>query len=391
MKKRFTRILCFLLFVSGAIHSCTIPKHKQAKSFTLWYEEHFSQKQQSHIDYPDEPPAYSLEIMSSSLQIDTLYSSMQGPIDIKRFAFDENEELIWLTGYSVVIVDEKSKLPLSDELMCHNNLNISNKATMPWKVKTLGSETRLFTLSEGQTKVVLPRGFAIPLPANHPLEVASQVLNHNILNPDLTVQHGITINYIKESEVNSHIKPLYQQTLFVTKLIAGPEGQYGEHPKNSKHTHVHSGKTFDSAGGKSCNIGEHEIDPDSYNPFRDEYGRKFTGHWQINHGKEVLRTNVTSMLNLTFDTKVHYIGVHVHPFAESLELRDITTDTTIFKANVENFSDKIGIKQIDHFSSAQGIPMYKNHEYELISIYRDTTNENHTAMATMFLSLHDKE
>jgi len=315
---------------------------------------------------------------------------MEGPYGRRKFDFDGNEVLIWLTGYSVEIVDEKEKQILSDGFMCHNNLNIVNKSSMPWKVNTQGSKTRLFTLTEGQTKLILPDGFGMPLPANQQLEIVSQVLNHNIFNPDITVQQKVTINYIKESETNFTLKPLFQQAVFVTKLLSGPEGQHGEVPKDITHSQTDSGKiSHHNENGKSCNA--EDFDQGTYNPYRDQYGRKFTGHWVIDHDKEILRTNVTSMLNLSFDTRIHHIGVHVHPFAESLELRDITIDTTIFKANIENYSDKIGIKHIDHFSSEEGIPMYRDHEYELISIYQDTTNEDHTAMATMFLSLYDKE
>jgi len=37
-------------------------------------------------------------------------------------------------------------------------------------------------------------------------------------------------------------------------------------------------------------------------------------------------------MNLRFDTTLHYIAVHLHPFAEFLELRDLTADKSILKA-----------------------------------------------------------
>ena len=51
------------------------------------------------------------------------------------------------------------------------------------------------------------------------------------------------------------------------------------------------------------------------------YREPFSGHWVVPPGRQENRTLVTEWLNLRFDTTVHYIAVHLHPFAESLELR----------------------------------------------------------------------
>jgi len=51
----------------------------------------------------------------------------------------------------------------------------------------------------------------------------------------------------------------------------------------------------------------------------DGLGQKFTGHWIVPPGRDVSRNNVTRYLTLPRDTTVHYIAVHLHPFAESLE------------------------------------------------------------------------
>jgi hypothetical protein len=96
-------------------------------------------------------------------------------------------------------------------------------------------------------------------------------------------------------------------------------------------------------------------------------------------------------MNLPFDTKVHYIAVHLHPFARSLELRDLTDGRVIFKSRVRAARNRIGIESVDYLSSKEGIPVYKNHEYELVSIYDNTTKENVDSMAVMFLYVEDKE
>lgn len=55
------------------------------------------------------------------------------------------------------------------------------------------------------------------------------------------------------------------------------------------------------------------------------------------------------------------------------------------------FNNSIGIDQVDYYSSALGIPLYKDHEYELLSVYNNTTSYDQDVMAVMFLYVLDKE
>ena len=99
---------------------------------------------------------------------------------------------------------------------------------------------------------------------------------------------------------------------------------------------------------------------------------------------------MTAYLGLERDTTVHYIAVHLHPFAESLELRDVTTGETVYKSEATNALFKIGLERVAHFASPEGIPIYKDHEYELVSVYNNTTDEPQDSMAVMFLYHWDR-
>ena len=107
-------------------------------------------------------------------------------------------------------------------------------------------------------------------------------------------------------------------------------------------------------------------------------------------GREVNRTLVTQLMQLPYDTKAHYSAVHLHPFAESLEFRDLTAGKTLFKSAARNYEDKIGLDHVDYFSSAEGIELFKDHDYEIVSVYNNTTDEEQDSMAVMYLYLHDK-
>ncbi|MBL4734894.1 MAG: hypothetical protein JKY18_06080, partial [Flavobacteriales bacterium] len=155
------------------------------------------------------------ETKSANLTIDTIFRSMQGPLNIKEVTFKEDaEELVWLVGYETSISDALTRDRLPDAFMCHNNLNIQVKSKFPWMVRTQGTSTRLFTLTEGQTALQLPKGFGIPIPADQPMNMISQVLNHNDPDVDLQVTHDVQIHYLKQSELAAPLVPPYQQAVF---------------------------------------------------------------------------------------------------------------------------------------------------------------------------------
>ena len=102
-------------------------------------------------------------------------------------------------------------------------------------------------------------------------------------------------------------------------------------------------------------------------------------------------TNVTRSMNLPFDATVHYVATHLHPFAQSLELRDLMTGESVYTSRARNFEDRIGLAEVDHYSSDEGFELYQGHEYELVSIYDNTSGEDQDSMAVMFLYLLDEQ
>ena len=75
--------------------------------------------------------------------------------------------------------------------------------------------------------------------------------------------------------------------------------------------------------------------------------------------------------------------MHLHPFAESIELVDLTAGKSIYKSRARNFEDKIGLEHVDYYSDEKGAQLFKNHEYELVSVYDNTTKDTHDSMAVL--------
>ena len=113
-------------------------------------------------------------------------------------------------------------------------------------------------------------------------------------------------------------------------------------------------------------------------------------HWYVPPGRHEYRYTIPSGIPMPFDTTVHYIAVHLHGYGESLELLDKTDGRSIYKSMARNYTDRIGIAELKHFSSVEGIPVFKDHEYELVAVYNNPTDRNIDAMAVMYMYLYDK-
>lgn len=321
------------------------------------------------------PPIHAASVLSQTYHIDAPYRSMTGPASAQYIEIGDQTapELVWITGYeSTVVLEDGTEI--SQEYMCHANLDFD----VPTFYEHFGTRVplsgRLFTLSQGQQKIDFPAGFGIPHVSTDPIILSTQVLNLNEPDPDLHVRHRVTVRYVRDTELARPMRAMFQAAVQGFKSLEGEGMVYGvEDPDIEEH-------------GSGCEVGSSAIDGDAD---VDRLGRKFTAHWIVQPGHEVTRTTVTEFLNLPFDTTAHYIAVHLHPFAESLELLDRTTGQTVFKSRVRAPDDRIGITEVDYFESVEGLPFYADHEYELISVYNNTSGAPVDSMAVMYVYFLD--
>lgn len=321
------------------------------------------------------PPQHSKTVISDQYHIDAKYRSMTGPASAMYVHLTDSTEpeLLWVTGYESTVIGEGGE-EISQEFMCHANLDFDVPTFYDHFDTRVPLSGRMFTLSQGQQKIEFPPGFGIPQISTDPMTLSTQVLNLNLPDPDLDVRHQVTVHYVRDSELTTPMRSLFQAAVQGFKSLEGEGMVYGvDNPDIEEH-------------GSGCEVGSSAIDGDAD---VDAHGRKFTAHWVVEPGHEVTRTLVTEFLNLPFDTKAHYIAVHLHPFAESLELIDRTTGETVFKSGVRAPDDRIGILEVEHYTSTEGIPFHADHEYELVSVYNNTSGEPVDSMAVMYIYFED--
>ncbi len=318
---------------------------------------------------------------SGTYQIDRVYPSMQGPrseILVPLGDPDAEPELLWIKGVHVEVVDEAGD-PISQEFMCHLVASIASLGEHNDFLGIDAVDGRFATLSQGIYQKSYPTGFARPVLSTDALRFDSQVLNLNLENPDARVRHRIVTHFIRDADLAAPMKPITSTYAQVMVLVDGPEGK-GFFGVREPDPAVH---------GDSCAMGRKA---DSFlGVASDGYGQSYAPHWIVEPGRVVNEALVTELMQLRWDTRIHSIDVHLHPFAEWVELRDLTADQTIFRSEARQVERGVGLASVQSYRSEQGIPVYRDHQYAIVSSYDNTSGVDSDAMAVMYLGLHDPE
>ena len=320
-----------------------------------------------------------VDVISPLYEIDRIYRSMTGPWSRTDLVLCKTQtpELLWITGCRVEMVDEQALELMPDQFMCHVNLDFDvDKHKARFGLERYRDE-RLFTLSQGQLEIHFPAGYGIPVMSDEVLSMTSQVLNLNWPDETFKVRHHVTIDYTLDSELNGQtMKPVVQSGVVGLVSLEGREVAFD------------SNELLHGKCTSCCAPGQKAV---AWAEGLDSYAHRFSNHWIIKPGRSEYRTRATSTLNLLRDSTIHYIAVHVHPYAESLELRDVTADQPVFVSQARNLAGLVGLDRVDFLSSPAGVPVFKDHEYELIATYNNTSSEDQDSMAIMFVYLTDNE
>lgn len=375
--------LCSIMLIFILFQSCKTEK----VSFNEWYAQNYPTKEGSY----DSTKMRTVEVVSDVFHIDTIYRSMMGPIYDSIFSIEKKGSLIWLVGYEIDIVSEEGSVLSGADFMCHNNFFLNN-SELPWDEGRFRNSKRVFTMTPGYVSQFFPKGFGVPLPSEQSFKVVFQALNHNLNVIDTNIKHKVRLSYFLEDEIDFPLKKLEMQGVYIMKKFEGPPGRYDEEiPSDWQPDQPNNIGIYHDAQQPTCGVEMLANNPNaSFDQFADKFGRKFTGHWKIPPGKEKesVDFNLPYMRYFEEDVKLYYASAHAHPFCKFLEIYDKTDQKSILKLNFQNFTDKIGVNEIEYFSSIEGVQLYKNHEYTLISEYENTSNDTLSAMSAIYLYLN---
>ncbi len=357
-------IIVIALLAGGIIYWQLPTRHKSIVKSYILYKTGIAANEwiinQGEIEY---------NMVSPDFYIDGVYKSMEGPKATNYVQLTNDTSLVFVTGFKVNAIDSKTKNTISKDFICHTNIDfndVSYYSTFNLEERIGQQYPRMATLSHGFENYKFPEGFGVPMKGKNYLYVTSQAMNQNIENINTMVRHNVSISYSKDQKT----KPLMCQTVFVEI----PFDKYDPFKA-----------PLDPAANICIPV---EIKNHVY---EDENGNKLSGHWVIPPGKKTYKSNVNKMLRLTDSLSLHAATIHVHPFSTSIALYDKTEKKIIFKSNITNHENSIGLTSIESFASVDGVWIYRDHDYELQLEVNNTTQEDKEMMGSMSLFFYDKQ
>ena len=215
--------------------------------------------------------------------------------------------------------------------------------------------------------------------SNETLGLGTQVLNMNFKDAQFQVRHRVLLDFVRDRDAKQPMKPLYQGGIFGLKALAEHEMAFdaaGKPDFGRRQVYV-----LLPAGQESGRVGRghRSIRPQVHRPLGGQAGARSQPHPR------------TTMLNLHADTTIHYIAVHLHPYAESLELRDLTTDESLFKSMPATSTTRSAWLTSIRSPAQRACRSTSDHEYEVVSTYNNTSDEDQDSMAVMYMYLLDRD
>lgn len=358
-------VFCSLIFF-GAIYYISLSNRHQAIIKTrLLHSLHIIDP-----EWSKNTTTKNIQLTSPSFLIDNIYKSMEGPKASTFFTLaPEKDELNWMTGYSVNALNPINNKQLSNDLVCHFNIDYQDQEHHgKWNLldRVNKQYPRLLSLSHGIESINFPIGFGYPFFSNEKFFITTQVLNHNIIDSTFNIKHEINIKYTTKKT----LKPLYPKTIYMM-LPFNMDG---------------IDKPFNKIPENSC------IPVETKNhTYFNKSGETLSGHWKIFKEEKKYTYDTTKQLGIKDTVTVHQIVPHLHPFAKKFSLIDKTNNSIIYSCDVINHENKIGLTSTPSLSSEKGVIMYPTHQYELELITNSPLDEPQDMMASLFLFLYDKE
>lgn len=302
--------------------------------------------------------AFVKTVLFTNMLIDRIYPSMRGPNKEEHVNLTKSDGAVWITRYRAEVLDPATGSGLQ-EYMCHTNLDL---AGVP-KSEANGYMRQEFCISQGQKEIVMPKGYALRIPDDNNLQwrLWVMVLNNNdhVVKKVLNFQSRIEY-YDAVTAAKKKLIPLYQTGAALFPLTVDSNARPGE-PTVKTAVEAEVSDRMD--------------------------GRRRTGHWMVPPGRQELAEDVTRQMNIKRDTTIHYIWMHIHPYAESVEIWDKTANKSLWKGTCQNDPNpkRAAILSTDHYSSTTGLKVYKDHQYELRSVYNNVTDHDVDAMVSVWM------
>ena len=306
----------------------------------------------------DDPPAAVVKTRvaeTDPLAIDDVYHSMEGPWQRVRL---DPQDIGWITSFRTEVIDAETGETLGNEFFCHSQLQLATSA-------------RLMVAATGIDEIRFPEGFGIPIkeivddleaPWNE-LSLFGMVLNNHDADLSRSTKIRFTLEYVEPDATG--VDKLYKASI----PVVPNQEEVGTGAWERGDTIVLSGENLEPSGLPETTMGK-------------------PGHWMVPPGKQVIRQRYRNLVGV--QTSVHYGLVHMHNHGRSMKLTDVTDGVVLWETELayQPGAERVQIAAIPPYSSEEGFMLYPDHEYEIESVYDNSSSEPVDAMAVMYLYHH---
>ena len=119
---KFLGVFSFIAIIGGGIWYWQLPNRHKAIIKTVFL-------QRTGIvdnDWVINNSNLEYKMISPTFYIDGIYKSMEGPKSSNYIQLSTDSSLLWLTGFHVKALDSKTKKRISNDFICHTNIDFND-------------------------------------------------------------------------------------------------------------------------------------------------------------------------------------------------------------------------------------------------------------------------
>jgi cyclophilin family peptidyl-prolyl cis-trans isomerase len=294
---------------------------------------------------------------------------------------NEPRQMYWLKGVRIDLFDENDQPLPTAEFFCHLNIDADpgfRNQAFPEGERCVSA--RLFTLTQGQTEMMFPKGYGVPVASDEKLRCIFQAANRTT-SDHRRIKQQLTFYLIPDKQLLQPLTALNWFTPFMAVVV----------DKNTQDAITKEEMDCSICAPTSRGV----TAPNAVNNAveNDAFGRKVSGHWVIPPGKSVWTEKIRDYNFQDKPRVAHLIWSHVHPLCTDFSLLKVDGTNqveNVFTATCRSkTSPGVQIEHIDLFSSSEGIRLEANKPYELEIKYNNPTGQGLDSMATMGIFCED--
>ncbi|GMU51829.1 MAG: hypothetical protein AMXMBFR33_09750 [Candidatus Xenobia bacterium] len=307
--------------------------------------------------------------------------SMQGackePVPDPSKVAARRRKLYWVKSFSLDVLDEKGNPMPSAEFICHMNLDVNGdfRDRIFPESEPCGNE-RLLTLTQGQTTVTFPKGFALPVASDEQWTFTFQAANRTTDEHRL-LRHRLRIELVEDKDLLEPIQPLAWITPYLSVVV----------DKNSPEAAAREKKEMPGCLPTSVGLAAPNSVPGTL--FDSWCGQRRTGHWVVPPGRHTYQSALPEIRSHQ-ERVLRLVWSHVHPLMESVSLIRCGNRQPIFTVKASTRTKGgLELESIELLSWPQGLKLPRDEHFELQSVYNNTTPSPQDSMVALGVFFDD--